>query len=138
MLARGRRPRVLMAVGPRAAQRMCRILNGWEIAQPDSLRTLAHELRWTRYDLVIVGQLFDDSRAIEAVRAALLHAPRVPLVCVRAAPFRSALGDAAIEAFHAAAEELGAECFIDVLRFPDDADGNARVRALIERLACLV
>lgn len=133
-----RTPRVLMAVSPRAAQRMCRILDGWEIVQPESLRTLAHELRRATYDLIIVGHLFDDSRAIEAARAALLHAPRVPLVCVRAAPFQSVLGDAAIDAFHAAAEELGAECFIDVLQFPDDGEGNARVRLLIERLACLV
>src|SRR5918999_4732106 len=136
MRARDHSARVLLAVSGRAAERMCRILDGWEIRRVESLHALAQELRRASYDLVIVGQLFDDSRAIEAVRTALRQAPRVPVVCVRAAPFQSALGEAAICAFRAAAEELGAECFIDVLQFPDDPEGDARVRTLIERLAC--
>jgi hypothetical protein len=135
MRARGREPRVLLAVSERAAERMCRILDGWEIVQPESLRALVHEVRCTTYDLVVVGHLFDGSRAIEAVKTALLHAPDVPLICVRAAAFRTSLGEAAIGAFQSAAEELGAECFIDVLHFPDDPEGNVRVRRLIERLA---
>ena len=138
MPASDRKPRVLLAVSPRAAERMHRVLEGWEIAQLDSLSALAHELRCTSYDVVVVGHLFDGSRAIEAVKTALLHARRVPLVCVRAAPFQTALGEAAICAFQAAAEELGADCFIDVLQFSDDRHGNARVRAMIERLAFVV
>ncbi len=135
MPASDRKPRVLLAVSPRAAGRMRRVLDGWEIAQLDSLSALAHELRCTSYDLVVIGHLFDGSRAIEAVKTTLLHARHVPLVCVRAAPFETTLGDAAICAFQAAAEELGAECFIDVLQFPDDGEGNAHMRRIIERLA---
>ena len=30
--------------------------------------------------------------------------------------------------------ELGAQNFIDLLEYPDDALGNARVRAMLERL----
>jgi hypothetical protein len=137
MLSNARKPRVLMAVTTRAAERMCRILDGVDLQRPSTLREFAFALRCSSFDLIIVGCHFDDSRAIDAVKTALLNAPSVPLACVRAAPFSSALGEATLSAFHAAAEELGADCFIDVLQFPDDAYGNARVREMLERLACV-
>jgi hypothetical protein len=123
-----------MAVDARAAQRMSRILEGWQCDWPASLRDLVHALRCSSFDLVIVGCLFDGSRAIEALAAARLHAPDVPLACVRAAAFSSRLGEATLAAFHSAAEELGADCYVDVLQFPDDGAGDARVRGMLERL----
>jgi hypothetical protein len=111
---------------------MCRILEGLELEQPASLGMFAHALRCSSYDLVVIGCHFDGSHAIEAVRTARWHAPEVPLACVLAAPFSSRLGEATLTAFHAASEELGADCFVDLLQFPDDAEGNARVRALLQ------
>jgi hypothetical protein len=129
-----RKPRVLMAVSERAAQRMLRVLSGWEVASAASLPQFVHALRCCEHDLVIVGCHFDGSRALEALKSATAHAPRVPLACVLAAPFSSHLGEGTVAAFHAAAEELGVDCFIDVLQFPDDEAGNARVHAMLERL----
>ena len=123
-----------MAVSARAAERMCRILGGMDLERPGSLRELVFALRCQSFDLVIVGCHFDGSQAIDAMRTALRNAPRVPLACVRVLPFDSALGEATLSALHAAAEELGADCFIDVVQFPDDAQGNARVRDMLERL----
>jgi hypothetical protein len=124
-----------MAVSERAAPRMRRVLDGLEFDQPASLYQFSHALRCSPFDLVIVGCMFDGSRAIEAIRMAKLHAAHVPLACVRAAPFSTALGEATLSAFHAAAEELGADCFVDLLQFADDVEGNSRVRTLLERLA---
>jgi hypothetical protein len=137
MLSRARKRRVLMAVSARAAERMCRILEGMDLECPGSLRELAFALRCQSFDLVIVGCDFDGSQAIDAMKMARLNAPRVPLACVRVAPFSSALGEATISALHSAAEELGADCFIDVLQFPDDPEGNARVLEMLERLVCV-
>jgi hypothetical protein len=137
MHARKRRPRVVLAVSMRAAERMNRVFEGWQVTRPASVAELSQVLRMGSADLVVVGSLFDGSRAIEAVKAARRDAPGVPLVCVRAAPFYSALGRSALAALRCAAEELGADCFIDVLEFPDDAEGNRRVRAMLERLACV-
>jgi hypothetical protein len=137
MAARQRTLRVLMAVSERAAARMRRVFDGLEFERPDSLSQFSHALRCSPFDLVVVGCMFDGSRAIEAIKIARLHAPHMPLACVRAAPFTSALGEGTLAAFHAATEELGADCFVDLLQFPDDAEGNARVRTLLERLACV-
>src|SRR5688572_6120376 len=100
MQARGRRPRVLVAVSERAGERMCRILDGLDLEQPSSLALFAHAMRCSSFDLVVIGCHFDGSHAIEAVRTARWHAPEVPLACVLAAPFTSRLGEATLSAFH--------------------------------------
>ena len=135
MLSDERKPRVLMAVSPRAVARMRRILEGFRLECPGSLGELAHAMRGCSFDLVVVGSHFDGSRTIEALKTVRLHAPQVPLACVRAAPFCNPLGEATLAALQAAAEELGIDCFVDVLQFPDDDAGNAGVRALFDRLA---
>jgi hypothetical protein len=134
MLSDERRPRVLMAVSPRAADRVGRILHGFRLECPASLGQLAHAVRCASFDLVIVGSHFDGSRALEALKMVRWHAPQVPLACVRAVPFCNPLGEATLAALQGAAEELGIDCFVDVLQFPDDDAGNARARAIFERL----
>jgi hypothetical protein len=134
MLPNGRRPRVLMALHPRADDRMCRILEGLEPSRVGELGELVHALGCGSFDLVIVGSHFDGSRGIEALRCARLLAPHAALACVRVVPFSTPLGDATLTAFQAAAEGLGADGFIDLLKFADDEEGNARVRAMLDRL----
>jgi len=134
MFAGQRRPRVLMAVSEGAAERMCRILDGLEVERPAAMPQFVHALRCSSFDLVVVGAHFDGSRAIDAIKTARMHAGHVPLACVRAAAFCTPLGEATLAAFRSAAEELGADCFVDVLQFPDNAEGDARVRRMFERL----
>ena len=62
------------------------------------------------------------------------HSPQARLVCVRAGPFCNPLGEATLAALQTAAEELGINGFVDLPEFPDDDAGNARVRAMFERL----
>jgi hypothetical protein len=54
------------------------------------------------------------------------------VVCVRGLPSR--LGHRSLHALRTVLDELGARDFIDLLEYPDDALGNARVRAMLERL----
>jgi hypothetical protein len=134
MLSDEHTPSVLMAVSPRAADRIRRILHGFRLECPASLGELAQALRSSSFDVVVVGSHFDGSRALEASRMVRWHAPQVPLACVRGAPFCNPLGEATLAAFRAAAEELGVDCFVDVLQFADDDAGNARLRAMFDRL----
>src|ERR687896_462840 len=98
MQARGCKPRVLVAVSERAAERMVRILDGLELEKAGTLSVFAHAMRCSSFDLVVIGCHFDGSHAIEAVKTARWHAPDVPLACVRAAPFSSSLGEATLSA----------------------------------------
>jgi hypothetical protein len=134
MLSGKHAPRVLMAVSPGAADRIGRILHGFRLECSGSLGELAQALRSSSFEVVVVGSHFDGSRAIEALKMVRWHAPQVPLVCVRGAPFCNPLGEATLAAFRAAAEELGVDCFVDVLQFADDDAGNARLRTMFDRL----
>lgn len=135
MLMNERRPHVLLAVDPRVAQRMLRILEGFAVERAATVADVAGALQRSRFDLVIVDSHFDRSHAIEATQAVLAKARDVPLVCVRAMPFNTFLTGASVAAFRAAAVALGADLFLDVLQFPDDDAGNARARAMLERVA---
>jgi hypothetical protein len=134
MVCEERRPRVLMAISPRAVDRVGRILRGFTLERAATLGELTHAMRRPSFDLVVVGSRFDGSRAIEALKVVRSHAPHIALACVRPTPFCNPLGGATLEAFQVAVGELGANCFVDMLQFPDDDAGNARVRAIFERL----
>ena len=135
MLSNERRPRVLIAVNPRASGRMLRVLEGFAVERAATVDEVSGALQRLRFDLVIVGSHFDRSHGIEAIEAVLAQACEVPLVCVHAAPFNTPLTEASVAAFRAAAMALGADLFLDVLQFPDDDAGNARARAMLERAA---
>ena len=55
-----------------------------------------------------------------------------PVVCVRGVTSR--LGKPALDSARLALGELGAQNFIDLLEYPAEQAGNARVRSMLERL----
>ena len=125
--------RVLVAVGERSRPRLHAILGGWcDTVYAQRLRDIPPLLHGG-FDLVVIGAHFDFSRGIETLCAVLDHRPACPVACVRASPF-DALGPASFDAYGMACIELGATDVLDLLEFPDDDAGNARVRALFERL----
>ena len=132
--AAGVRRRVLLAVAPETRPRMNAVAEGWDARYVESAASLVRALATERHDLIIVGAHFDESNVIDALKEAVSRAARTPVVCLRGTGFVSALGAGTVEALRLASEALGADCFIDLGRFPDDAAGNARVRAMIERL----
>lgn len=134
MVSNEGRPRVLLAIGPRALERMLRILEGFAVEHAATVNEVARALEPQHFDMIIVGSHFDSSNAVGAVKLVLSRAPDVPLACVHALPFSVGLGEAALGAFRAACEELGVDSFLDLREFPDDEAGNARVRAMLERL----
>lgn len=128
------RRRVLVAVSAEGRGRIARVLDDWDIEATENIGDLLRGLREEKHDVVIVGAHFDDSNAIGALKEALSRPGRAPVVCVRGKPFSKGLGQATLDALRLAAEALGAEEFIDLDAFPDDAAGNARVRRMFERL----
>jgi hypothetical protein len=128
------KPRVLVAVGPRAVPRLRAILSAWsQAAFARDLRELPGALR-QGFDLIVIGAHFDGSRGVDTLVEVMRHHPRCPVVCLRAAPFGSRLGAATFDAYSTACLELGADDVLDLLAFPDDDEGNARVRALLQRI----
>ena len=130
----GLRRRVLLAVARETRPRMDAVVQGWDARYVESAADLVRALAAEQHDLIVVGAHFDESNVIDALKQALSRSHRTPVVCLRGSGFVSALGAGTIQALRLASEALGANYFIDLSRFPDDPQGNARVRAMIEGL----
>lgn len=98
----------------------------------DASRALLHG----KWDVVIVGALFDESRALELMQLLRFEEafPRVPIVGIRGAKIARTLQP---EIFDIPMKLLGAVDVVDVGSIPDDAAGNARIgtriRAAVSR-----
>jgi hypothetical protein len=82
---------------------------------------------------VAIGVYFDDSQMFDLVRAIRRNRNHgeVPIVCVRERPGFTKITTSTLDV---TLKALGAEHFIDLLHFGDDAAGNAALRAVAEGL----
>lgn len=125
-------PRVVVAVSPEMQPRMRAILPACELRFVETGAELLRALDDERCDMLIIGVHFDESTAIAALERALAGGEICPVVLVRGR--RTLYGQRSLHALRMALDELGAQYFIDLLGYPDDALGNARVQAMLERL----
>ena len=126
-------PRVVAAVRRDIQRRIRAVLPECELRFVETGAQLARALDEAPCHMVIIGMHFDESSAIAALERVLSREKTFPVVCVRGMPF-TRLGRPTLDALRLALGELGAQNFIDLLEYPDDAVGNARVRAMLERL----
>jgi hypothetical protein len=125
-------PRVVAAMSPQAHERMRRILAGCDLRFPETGPDLLRVLDDERCDMLIVGAHFDESTAVAALERVLSRPEAFPVVCVRG--LRSMFGQRSLRALRMALNEMGAQNFIDLLEYPDDDAGNARVRGMLLQL----
>jgi len=125
--------KILVADVPQMDARYTAALPGWEIEFARTLGAARQALGRARFDLVAVGVYFDDSRMFDLVRAIRgdPDTEDLPIVCVRGRPGFTAVTGRTLEM---TLKALGADEFVDLVHFGDDASGNAALRATIERL----
>ena len=124
-----RQVRVLVAVSPEARGRLAAVLRGYDVTWASDARDAVQYPN----DLIVLGSHFAESTALQMLEHIQAASPHARLVCVRGRPFPG-LGAATMDAYRAACEALGAVRVIDLLAYPDDTVGNARVRALFDEL----
>lgn len=134
MNAQPQPPRVVVAASAEGHRRLRAILPSCDLRLVGTEAQLLRELAEKRCDMLIVGAHFQESSAIGAIERVLARDNTVPVVCIRGKPFAMPLGKAALAALGMASRALGARNFIDLLEYPDDEAGNARVRAMLEGL----
>ena len=122
--------RLIAAVSPAARTRIRKVAPKCELRFVESGDELLREIE--HCDMLILGAHFEESSTVAALERVLSRRKGLPVVCVRGA--RSRYGQRSLHALRMALNELGASSFIDLLDYPDDETGNARVRALLEHL----
>ena len=85
------------------------------------------------YSLVAVGVYFDDSQMFDLIRAIReeRREETLPILCVRGHPGFTAVTTRTLEV---AVKTLGANEFVDLVHFADEAAGNAGLRAAADGL----
>ena len=124
--------RILVAVDN--CERLERILAGHKLTIPHSVEEAKQQLEAREYDAVILGVLFDESRMFELLRLVRTYERNrfTPVVCMLSGP--SSLSDVAIEGLDHAVKAMLANAFLNLNKFPDNREGNARVRRIIDYL----
>ena len=120
---------ILIADRPESDRRLTAILAGHELVFARTLGEAQRVLRDRRFDLVLVGVHFDESRMFDLMRD-LTEGTQV--VCVRSQQFQSHA--ITLEGLEIAAKALGCALFLDLTWYADDETGNGAVRKLIDSL----
>ena len=110
------------------------ILAGHRLTIPHSVEEAKKELEERQYALIVLGVAFDESRMFELLRLVRVFERNelTPVVCMLSGP--TTLSDVAIEGLDHAVKAMLANAFLNLNKFPDNAQGDARVRRIIDYL----
>jgi hypothetical protein len=127
--------RILIAATPAVRERLRRILTGHDLTMaervPDAMAYLAKD----RFGIVILSVDFDESMMFALLADIRGHAAKyrkVPVLCVLGEP--GVLSEVAVEGLDHAVKAMTANGFLDMQRFSDDEQGNARIRRIVDYL----
>jgi PleD family two-component response regulator len=126
--------RILACASPEAERRLRKAVPADDLQMALTLSDAMSALLRHRWDAVIIGAMFDESRALELMQ--LLSSseaiPRVPIVGIRGAKIPRFVSPAI---FDVPMKSLGAVDVIDFAAIPDDAAGNVEIGARIRAAA---
>lgn len=118
MLDTGHAHRILAAVRPRGRTRLENALAGhFSLTFADSLASAVRLLESERFQLILCGTNFDESRMFELLRHAKAAplARELPFVCIKI--FEGILHDGSYDSVERAVKLLGAAAFVDLAQW---------------------
>jgi PleD family two-component response regulator len=127
--------KILVAVGNDNRERLTRVLEGHELVFVDDGDAARECLENYRFGLVCLGVHFDESQMFSLLGDIRSHAMyrKVPILCVLGSWGRM-LSEVAVEGLDHAVKAMMANGFLNLLHFPDNAEGNARIRRIVDYL----
>ena len=116
---------------------MRRVLQGKTLVCAGSVAHAMRELQGKRFALVVLGVDFDESRMFDLLRHVRVDAghKRVPVACVLGEASR--LSHVMVEGLDQAVKALMANAFLVLANFPDDENGNGRLRRIFDALIAI-
>lgn len=127
--------RILLALAPESMERVERVLEGHDLRVVSTVAEAMHELNSGTFGIVIIGVHFDDSQMFTLLSDIRAHSAyrKVPILVVLGEHGR-ALSDIAVQGLDHAVKAMTANGFLDLQHFPDDDEGNARIRRIVDYL----
>jgi CheY-like chemotaxis protein len=129
------RTKILVAVLHDNRERLTHVLEGHELVFVDNGEDARELLDRDVFGLVMVGVHFDESQMFTLLGDIRSHAKyrKVPVLCVLGSWGRM-LSEVAVEGLDHAVKALRANGFLNLLHFPDDEEGNTRIRRIADYL----
>jgi len=129
------RTKILVAVVHDNRERLVHVLEGHDLVFVDNGDDARDLLDRDVFGLVMVGVHFDESQMFTLLGDIRSHAKyrKVPVLCVLGSWGRM-LSEVAVEGLDHAVKALRANGFLNLLHFPDDEEGNARIRRIADYL----
>jgi hypothetical protein len=129
------RTKILLAVVHDNRDRLARILEGHELIFVESGDEARARLGDQKFGLVFLGVHFDESQMFSLLGDIRAHAKyrKVPVLCVLGSWGRM-LSEGVVEGLDHAVKAMMANGFLNLLHFPDDDEGNARIRRIADYL----
>ena len=129
------RTKILVAVVHDNRERLARVLEGHDLVFVDNGEDARACLEREPFGLVMVGVHFDESQMFTLLGDIRSHAKyrKVPILCVLGSWGRM-LSEVAVQGLDHAVKALMANGFLNLLHFPDDEPGNARIRRIADYL----
>ncbi|HTG97978.1 MAG TPA: hypothetical protein VL982_11085, partial [Burkholderiales bacterium] len=112
-----------------------RVLEGHDLVFVDNGDDARELLERDVYGLVLLGVHFDESQMFSVLGDIRSRARyrKVPILCVLGSWGRM-LSEVAVEGLDHAVKAMMANGFLNLLHFPDDEQGNARIRRIADYL----
>jgi len=128
--------KVMLAIVAPKVELWRRILAGHEVVVVTTLREAMQRL--TEEDnlrMVVIGVHFDESRMFTLLGDIRAHPKyrNIPVLVVLS-PGQYAFSEIAVEGIDRAVTALGANGFLNLDHFPDNAEGEARIRRIVEHV----
>lgn len=127
--------KILVAVVHDNRERLTRVLEGHDLVFVETGDEAREELENQRFGLVFLGVHFDESQMFSLLSEIRAHAMyrKVPILCVLGSWGRL-LSEVAVEGLDHAVKAMMANGFLNLMHFPDNAEGNARIRRIADYL----
>ena len=134
----GLAPKTRILIAVHKEERMERSLSGHDLAVVKTTNQARALLEAEEFGLVILGVHFDESQMFSLLGDIRAHARyrKVPILCVMGVRGRI-LTDVAIEGLDHAVKAMQANGFLNLERFPDSEEGDARIRRIVDYLILL-
>jgi PleD family two-component response regulator len=130
------RAKIMLAIVAHKVELWRRILEGHELVFVVTLReAMQHLAEEDNLRMVIIGVHFDESRMFTLVGDIRANPKyrNIPILVVLS-PGQYAFSAIAVEGIDRAVTALGANGFLNLDHFPDNAEGEARIRRIIDQM----
>ena len=126
--------KILIAVTPHTAERMKLVLRGHLVVEMHTVEEAKEALQAHEQAAIVLGVNFDESRMFELLRLVRTYDCNrtTPVLCVLDRDSR--LSDVAVEGLDHAVKAMLANAFLNLQKFPDDDEGDARLRRIVDYL----